>query len=75
MLASSDIVNMLPSIDNESALQAVKNTLEVREEQISPTLCIIEALEFCLKCNNSIFHKEHFLQTDRTVQDSVLIMQ
>ena len=32
MLVSFDIVNMFPSIDNESGLQAVKNALEVREE-------------------------------------------
>ena len=31
---------MFPSIDNESGLQAVKNTLEAREEQFLPTLFI-----------------------------------
>ena len=48
-LVSFDIVNMFPNIDNESGLQAVKNALEAREEQFPPTLCIIEALELCLK--------------------------
>ena len=68
MLVSFDIVNMFPSIDNESGLQAVKNALEAREEQFPPTLCIIEVLELCLKCNNPIFNKKHFLQNDGTAQ-------
>ena len=38
MLVSFDIVNMLPSIHNESGLQAVKNDLEAREKQFPPTL-------------------------------------
>ena len=59
---------MFPSIDNESGLQAVKNALEAREEQFPPTLCITEALKLCLKCNNSIFDKKHFLQNNGTAQ-------
>ena len=31
MLVSLDIVNMFPSVDNESGLQAVKNALEVEK--------------------------------------------
>ena len=38
MLVTFDIVNMFPSIDNESGHQAVKNTLEVSEEQFPPNL-------------------------------------
>ena len=68
MLVSFDIVNMFPSIDNDCALQAVKNALEAREEQFAPALCIIEAFELCLKYNNSIFNKKHFLQNDGTAQ-------
>ena len=68
MLVSFDIVNMFSSIDNESGLQALKNALEAREEQFPPTLCIIEALELCLKFNNFIFNKRHFLQNDSTDQ-------
>ena len=66
MLVSFDIVNMFPSIENESGLQAVKNALEAREEQFPPTLCLIEAPELCIKCNHSIFNKKHFLQNDGT---------
>ena len=69
MLVNFDIVNMFLSIDNESGLQAVKNTLDTRDEQFPPTCCIIKALELCLKCNNSIFNKKHFLQNDGTAQD------
>ena len=61
MLVSFHIVNMSPSIDNEFGLQAIKNALEAREEKFPPTLCIAEALELYLKCNNSIFNKKHFL--------------
>ena len=68
MLVSFDLVNMFPSIDNESGLEAVKNALESRVEQFPPTLCITEALELRLKCNNSIFNKKHFLQNDGTAQ-------
>ena len=50
ILVSYDIcflVNMFPSIDNQSGLQAVKNALEARQEQSPPTDCIIEALNLC----------------------------
>ena len=68
MLVSFDIVNMFPSMYNESGLQAVKNALEAREEQFTREQCIIEAPKLCLKCNNSIFNKKHFLQNDGTAQ-------
>ena len=47
ILVSYDIVNMFPSIDNQSGLQALKNALEARQEQSPPTDCIIEALNLC----------------------------
>ena len=28
----------------------------------------MEALELCLKCDNSVFHKKHLFQTDGTAQ-------
>ena len=68
MLFSFGIANVFASIDNKSGLRAVKNTLEAREEQFPPTLCIIGAFELCLKCNNSIFNKRRFLQNDGTAQ-------
>ena len=69
MLVSFDILNMFPSIDNECGFQDVENALEIRE-QFSPTLCIIKALELCLKYNNSIFYKKQFLPTDGTSEGS-----
>ena len=68
VFVSFNIVNMFHSIDDKSGLQAVKNFLEAREEQFSLTLRITEALELCLKCNNSVFNKKHFLQTDGTAR-------
>ena len=68
IIVSFDKVNMFPSIDNESGLKALKNALEAREEQFPPTLCIIEARKLCLKCDNSIFNKRHFLQNDSNAQ-------
>ena len=68
LLFSFDIANMFPSIDNESGLQAVKNALEVREEQFPPTFCINEALELCLKCNKCIFNQKYFFHNDGTAQ-------
>ena len=67
-LVSFDIVNLFPSIDNVSGLQAVKNALEAREEQFPHAACIIEAFELCQKCNNFMFNKKHFLQNDGTAQ-------
>ena len=68
MLVSFNIVNMFPSTDNESSRQAVEKALEAREEQFPPTLCITEALKLCLKCNNSILTRRHFLQNDGVAQ-------
>ena len=60
-LVSFDIINMFPSIDNISGLKAVKSILDARQDQFSPTACIIEALKLCLQCYNSIFNNKHFL--------------
>ena len=61
------ISNMVPSIDNETGLQAVKNTVETSGEQFPPTLSIIEALELCLKCDSSILNNKLFFQIDRAI--------
>ena len=70
-LVSFDTENVFPSIDNDSGLQAVKKAPESQRRTISTCnnfLCIIEAFELCLKCNDSMFNKKHFLQNDGTVQ-------
>ena len=48
ILVSFDTVNMIPSIDNHSGLQAVKNALEARQEKFLPTDCIITTLCFLI---------------------------
>ena len=68
VLVSFDVVNMFPSIDNESGIKAVKEMLNVRENKNPPTECILEALRLCLECNNSVFNDKNFLQTDGTAQ-------
>ena len=59
---------MFPRIDNKSGLEAVKNALESRQEQFSPTDCIIEALKLCLEFNGSVFNNKYFLQVNGTAQ-------
>lgn len=54
VLVSFDIVNMLPSNDNESGIKTVKTVLNDRESKNPPTEYILEALRLCLKCNKSV---------------------
>ena len=60
IIVSFDIVNMLTSIDNKSGLKSVHDILELRESKFPPTSCIIETLELCLSCNNSIFNNMNY---------------
>ena len=55
-LISFDVVNMFPSIHNESGIKSVERLLNTRCTLNPPTLCILEALRLCLECNNSIFN-------------------
>ena len=59
---------MFLSIDNISGLKAAKSVLDARQDQFPPTACTIEALKLCLECNNSIFNKKNFLQSDGRAQ-------
>ena len=68
ILVGFDIVNMFPSIDNKSGLRSFRDILELRDSKFPPTSCVIEALELCLSCNNSIFNNTNYLQTNRTAQ-------
>ena len=61
-----DIINMFPSINNVSGLEAVSEILENRETDFSPAECILEALKLCLECNNSVFNEKFYLQEDGT---------
>ena len=68
ILHSLDIVNMFPNIDNKCGLNSVKTVLLKRSTNTLPVECILEGLELCLTCNNSIFNNSNFLQTDGTAQ-------
>ena len=68
VLCSFDIVNMVPNIDNKSGLDTVKSVLLKRSTNTPPVECILEGLELCSICNNSIFNNRNFLQTDGTAQ-------
>ena len=61
---------MLPSIDNKIGINSVIKFLSKRTCKNPPTLCVIEALELCLNCNNSIFNNTSYIQTDSTGQGS-----
>ena len=63
-----DIVNVFPSIDNKSGLKSIHDILELSDSTFTPTSCVIETLELCLSCNNSIFNNTNYLQTDGTAQ-------
>ena len=68
VLAGTDILNMFPSIDNNFGLKTVFEILESRVYKFPPTQSVIEALELCLTCNNSIFNNTNYLQTNDTAQ-------
>ena len=50
ILVSFDIVNMYPSIENDSGNAAVRNALVTKANKSPSTDCIIEGLGICLKC-------------------------
>ena len=68
ILFSFDIVNMFPNVENRSGLDAVKSVLLKKSNNAPLVECILEGLELCLTCNNSIFNNSNFLQTDGTAQ-------
>ena len=59
-LISFDVVNMFPSIHNESGIKSVERLLNTRSILNPPTLCILEVLRLCLECNNSIFNYKFY---------------
>ena len=68
ILVSFDMVNMFPNIDNNLGLSSIKENLYLCGKNIPPTSCLIEAVELCLTCNNSIFNNENYLRIDGTAQ-------
>ena len=63
-LVSFGIINMFPSIDNKMGVNSVIKLLDERVCKDPPTKCVIEALELCLNCNNSVFNKTNYIQTN-----------
>ena len=53
---------MFPSIDNKSGLKSVHDILELRDSKFPPNSCVIEAIELCLSCTNSVFNNTNYLQ-------------
>ena len=68
ILVGFDIVNIFPSIDNNFGFKTVFKILQSHVNKFPPTQPVIEALELCLTCNNSIFNNKNYLQTDGTAQ-------
>ena len=68
VLVSFDIINIFPSIDNKLGINSVIKLLNKRGCKSPPTQCVIEALELCLNCNNSIFNNTSYIETDSTAQ-------
>ena len=66
ILVSFDIVNMFPSIDNQMGIDAIRDILNTRDKCSPSTQCIVEALQICLKYNNSTFDNRNLIQTNGT---------
>ena len=72
-LVGFDIVNMFPSIDDDIGLKTVFKILDSRVNKFPPTQSVIEALELCLTCNNSIFNNKNYLQTMAQLKDHICL--
>ena len=59
---------MFVCIDINKAIASVRKYLAERECKDLPTDCVIEALESCLSCDNSVFNNANSLQNDGTAQ-------
>ena len=57
---------MYPSIDNDRGIAAVRDASETSAYKSPSTDCIIEALDICLKCNNSRSGSQNLLQLNGT---------
>ena len=68
ILVSLYIVNLFINIENKSGVDAVKSVLLKSSTNTIPVESILEGLELCLTCKNSIFNNWNFLQTVGTEQ-------
>ena len=69
ILVGFDIVNMFLYIDNKLGLKTVFKILKSHVNKFPSIQSVIEALELCLTCNNSIFDNKNHLQTNGTAQE------
>ena len=58
MLLSFGVINMFTDIDNKSGLKSLQDVLLDSNFDLDSTQCIVDALEICLTCNNSMYR--HF---------------
>ena len=63
-LVNFDIINIFISIDNKMGINSVIKFLNKRACKDPPTQCVIEVLELCINCKNSIFNNTNYIQTD-----------
>ena len=54
--------------NNEMGIDSAIKFLNKSRCKNPPTQCVIEALELCLNCNNSIFNNTKYIQADGTAQ-------
>ena len=73
ILVRLDVVNIFPSMDNNMGIASDRKYLDEMECKDLPTDCVIEALELCLSCSNSVFSNSNYLQTDGTAQDLICL--
>ena len=66
VLVRFDIVNIFPSIDNVSGLEAVCEILENREKDFPPAECILQDTKLCPEYSISVFYEKFYLQKDGT---------
>ena len=68
VLMSFDIINMFPSIDKKMGINSVVRLLNKRGCKNPPTQFVIEALDLCSNCNNSVFNNTNYIPTDGIAQ-------
>ena len=61
VLVSFDIINMFSGIENKMEIDSVIKFLDERMCKDPPTQCVIEALELCLNCSNSVFNNTNYI--------------
>ena len=67
ILVSFDIVNMFPSTDNVTGMDAVRLALNKTDSNKPSTECVLEGLENCIIAILYLqFYKNHLLQTNGT---------